>query len=341
MAITITLTADAEASTGIDFEAYVASYFSDFQFSGWPYILGGDGPYAGDEIVILDKLEKKPATTKVVVLDGEDFFYYFTGHTVSGSLASVRLATLGDSYEKDGSFDQNKSGHIKDISTSVEITGLSISNAEGVKGDFHNLVADLMATDAGHADASILIAALANDAQILNGSGKADTYTGTKFADVIRGNAGSDTLGGAGGNDNIDGGSGDDTAVFRGALADYTVTANGDGSVTIADKRSWRARRNRHAPPCRACADSATGASICPRPPIRRSRVRRRRTSSRAQPTTTQCSASPARIRSTAAAATIRLRAAAGRTSSRAGRAPIRSSSAHWRTAPRSRPVRI
>ena len=47
--------------------------------------------------------------------------------------------------------------------------------------------------------------------------------------------SGDDILTGGGGDDVIDGGGGNDIAVFHGAVSDYTVTANPDGSFSIED----------------------------------------------------------------------------------------------------------
>ncbi|MDG2522799.1 M10 family metallopeptidase C-terminal domain-containing protein [Caulobacter segnis] len=56
--------------------------------------------------------------------------------------------------------------------------------------------------------------------------------------DSITGNAADNKLEGRGGNDTIDGGAGTDTAVYSGARANYSWTANADGTITIRDLRS-------------------------------------------------------------------------------------------------------
>ena len=133
---------------GVDYNAYVDSYFADFAMDGFPMFLGGKGQYDGKQIVLLDELASKPANTKVMVLDGKDFFYYFTGHTVSGTLKTVTLGTLGKSYnKKDGSFDTGKGGKIDNVSAVVEISGLKISNPKEVRGDLHDTVYGLMGGD--------------------------------------------------------------------------------------------------------------------------------------------------------------------------------------------------
>ena len=98
--------------------------------------------------MLLDEIEAKPQNTKALILDGKDFFYYFTGHTVSGKLTTVSLATLGKSYnKKDGSFDTDKKGLIDNVSAAVEISGLDISNPKEVRGDLHNTIYGLMGGD--------------------------------------------------------------------------------------------------------------------------------------------------------------------------------------------------
>lgn len=55
-----------------------------------------------------------------------------------------------------------------------------------------------------------------------------DTFVGSAGHDVILAGGGDDVIRPSGGNDTIDGGSGFDTAIWSGALADYTVTRTGD-----------------------------------------------------------------------------------------------------------------
>jgi Ca2+-binding RTX toxin-like protein len=212
--MTVKIKLTAQNGKGVDYNEYVASYFADFTLTGWPYILGGDNTFEGEQIVLLDDLADKPADTKALILDGKNFFYYFTGHILSGKLETVRLATLGDSYnKKDGSFDQTKEGLIDNVSTAIKISGLSISNPKEVEGDLHDVIAALMGGDhsGGLADPDPLFAFINGAAQKLTGSNKGDTYSGTEFGDMVSGLGGSDRLSGMGGNDTIKGGDGNDT----------------------------------------------------------------------------------------------------------------------------------
>lgn len=80
----------------------------------------------------------------------------------------------------------------------------------------------------------------------LVGNGNANWIIGNDGYDLIKGQAGNDTLFGSDGddtlvggegNDTIDGGvgEGDNTAVFNGDAADYAITKNADGTVSVAD----------------------------------------------------------------------------------------------------------
>jgi Ca2+-binding RTX toxin-like protein len=210
--MTLTITLTAQNGAGVNFNTFMTSYFADFTLSGFPYILGGSSQFKGDQIVLLDQTEPTPQNTKAIVLDGSDFEYYFSGHTLSGTLTKVRLATLGNSYNSDGSFDI-VNNHIANISTSVEISGLSISNPLNVRGDFHNTVSALMGDghDGGTADPTLLNGFVWAEAHNVIGSTAADRYQGTAFGDTVRGNGGNDVLDGKAGNDSVLGGDGNDT----------------------------------------------------------------------------------------------------------------------------------
>ncbi|MEM8872833.1 MAG: putative Ig domain-containing protein [Planctomycetota bacterium] len=69
--------------------------------------------------------------------------------------------------------------------------------------------------------------------QLFGGSGQ-DRIDGGEGDDYIDGESRSDTLVGGSGNDTLVGGAGNDTAVYTGDWADYTVTDNGDGTLTVA-----------------------------------------------------------------------------------------------------------
>jgi hypothetical protein len=68
----------------------------------------------------------------------------------------------------------------------------------------------------------------------LYGKGGDDSLTGSPYDDFISGGTGDDTLRGGAGVNTLDGGDGTDTAVLVGQVSDYLVTANADGSTTMA-----------------------------------------------------------------------------------------------------------
>ncbi len=131
------------------------------------------------------------------------------------------------------------------IMTATDIEKITVN--AGSAGDSLTVNGDFSAT------------ALAEDGLTYNGEAGADTVnlsglssghgvtvTGGGNSDDIAGGAGNDTLAGSGGGDTFRGGRGDDTiagsgsgdtAVYSGNLADYDVTLNPDGSLTITDTR--------------------------------------------------------------------------------------------------------
>jgi hypothetical protein len=211
---------------GVDYNAYVDSYFADFAMDGFPIFLGGKGEYDGKQLLLLDKLEANPKDTKVMVLEGKDLFYYFTGHTVSGTLKSVTLATLGKSYKKGGEFKTDKKGLIAHTTDTVEISGLKISNPENVRGDLHNTVYALMGgahEGGGTSDPGLLLSFVNVQGHKVKGTKKGDAYKGTDFKDKVDLDKGDDVLNGAGGSDTLKGGKGKDTFVFDTALGASNV----------------------------------------------------------------------------------------------------------------------
>nr|WP_243850857.1 pre-peptidase C-terminal domain-containing protein [Rhizomicrobium electricum] len=68
----------------------------------------------------------------------------------------------------------------------------------------------------------------------LYGKGGDDSLTGSPYDDFISGGTGDDTLRGGLGTNTLDGGAGTDTAVLAGLASDYLVTANANGSTTMA-----------------------------------------------------------------------------------------------------------
>ncbi|WP_173947728.1 hypothetical protein [Microvirga terrae] len=77
---------------------------------------------------------------------------------------------------------------------------------------------------------------LANDVENLVLTGAGDNGgTGNYLGNAITGNGGANRIEGGGGDDWLDGGAGQDIAVFTGLLAEYTITRNPDGTLTVID----------------------------------------------------------------------------------------------------------
>ena len=74
-----------------------------------------------------------------------------------------------------------------------------------------------------------------NQKDVLLGGADEDELLGQGGNDVLRGGTGDDVLEGGTGDDRLVGNAGEDTAVFSGALADYTFTLNGNGTVDVED----------------------------------------------------------------------------------------------------------
>lgn len=73
---------------------------------------------------------------------------------------------------------------------------------------------------------------------IITGNADDNQLKGAGGADVLTGGGGADILFGGEGNDTIDGSDGNDTAQFNGNLADYTISNNGGGLITVVDVRN-------------------------------------------------------------------------------------------------------
>ncbi|XGA69590.1 hypothetical protein M5524_11035 [Duganella sp. BuS-21] len=72
----------------------------------------------------------------------------------------------------------------------------------------------------------------------LMGSIVGDVLSGDAGANLLRGLAGNDTLAGGGGNDTLIGGAGNNRAVFSGNQANYSISTNADGTVSVQDLRA-------------------------------------------------------------------------------------------------------
>jgi Ca2+-binding RTX toxin-like protein len=69
----------------------------------------------------------------------------------------------------------------------------------------------------------------------LTGTAAADRLVGTTGNDTINGGAGNDSINGGAGNDAINGGTGTNTVLYAGNRANYTITQNSNGTLTVTD----------------------------------------------------------------------------------------------------------
>lgn len=223
----IGVTLHKQGSNGVDYDATLDEYLNDFVSVGFPYMV------TDDQIVIIGELAG--ANTMIYVLDGDNMAYDLGTHTVSGELDEVTIGTLGDSYNSDGTFDTDAQDHITNYNEIVTYTGIDASNPAGVRGEFHEIVAELMYLGGSDArGAETFVDAIEDGGQNLSGSSRGDVFTGTNRDDVLSGMGGSDQLFGENGNDEIDGGNGGDT--LEGGTGFDTIHGGG-GNDEISGNR--------------------------------------------------------------------------------------------------------
>ncbi|RAH98953.1 hypothetical protein DLJ53_25320 [Acuticoccus sediminis] len=212
MTINVTLSNTGKVGTSYpsDFDDFVRSFVS----SGFPYM------EEDDQIIIIG--EGDGADTKIFILNGDNLAYDLGSHTVSGELDEVIVATLGDSFNDDGTFDLDSDGHIVNYDALIAFDNLDLSNSSSVRGDVHEIVAELMYLGSGDdRGTEVLDDALNGEAQHVEGSAGNDNYTGTPYDDTIYGNDGRDVILGGNGDDVIYGGDGIDVLV--GSAGDDTL----------------------------------------------------------------------------------------------------------------------
>lgn len=231
-----TITIDASGAAAMDFDDYVTGGFLEgTTVESFP-VFDNSAEFDGEQMLIS---YGEGAGAKYVTASG-DLGYYFNTHTLYGAVNTIEFGTRGaGSYDASGAF---VGGDVE-----LKITGLEFQNDRTPEADVeangtvHNFASAYMYGEAGEDDR---LDAFADDldayAQNYVGSEGADEVSTSNYADTIDGNGGADVLEGRGGGDAIDGGAGNDTAVFTGNRAQYTVTANADGTYTVTDKVSGR-----------------------------------------------------------------------------------------------------
>ena len=79
---------------------------------------------------------------------------------------------------------------------------------------------------------------------VVTGNDDGDHIYGGLSGDILTGGAGDDVLSGGGGNDALDGGAGTNTAVEAGNYANYIITHNNDGTISVSSGGETDALRN-------------------------------------------------------------------------------------------------
>lgn len=208
----------ANDGKGVDYDQTLDTYLNDFVSNGFPFM------ETDDQIVVLSKLAGK--NTKVFVLDGSNMDYDLGTHTVSGDLDTITIGTYGDSYNADGSFDTDGNDHITGYERTIVYSGLDAANGADTRGDFHEIVAELIYLGGMSARGTPTFDAVTTKGgQDVTGTNYADTYTGTDSGDIVDAMGGNDKIKGGGGNDELAGGGGNDTV--KGGSGKDDITGDG------------------------------------------------------------------------------------------------------------------
>lgn len=213
MTLKITLTADPTTGAGVDFNAGLESYFDGFTPFEMPWFLEPTGSTETTQILHLDTpTAGTEAETRVVMLEGQDFLYTFSNHSVSGTIQTIRLATLGAGWDAAAEDLALDGGVLTAQQDWITIEGLNIVNPAGEKGAVHDIVSGLMGggLNGTAADPDPILSHLFAEGHDVTGSSGNDRYSGTGFADTVQGGTGRDTLAGGAGADRLMGGSGAD-----------------------------------------------------------------------------------------------------------------------------------
>ncbi|GAA6200450.1 calcium-binding protein [Aquicoccus sp. SU-CL01552] len=232
--LTVQLFANETTGAGVDFEADFAAFFADFEPYSMPLFLA-EGADETTQIVHLEApTAGKESTARAVLVEGQDFYYTFSNHSVSGTIETIRLTRLGDAYDADtGELNYNDDGLVDTASEIITISGLSIYNEAGVMGDVHEVIKGFMG---GGLEGTAIDAAAfsefvwAEGHEVIGSTGN-DTYAGTKYADIVRGGKGADDLKGGNGADILSGGNGSDT-LSGGKGADRLSGGNGTDTLS-------------------------------------------------------------------------------------------------------------
>lgn len=208
MTIRIDLTANPDTGDGVNFNTDLIGHFEGYVPYQMPVFL----PEAANKATQILHLGTPQAgseqDTRIILLDGHDLDYTFSNHSESGTINTIRLGRFGSAVDPVTGALVTQNGRITDISETITLSNLSISNPAGVKGDVHELVGGPMGggLDGTDVDPQPILDQVWSQGHNLFGSTGNDTYTGTDHADIVRGAGGSDLLRGGAGADRFWGG---------------------------------------------------------------------------------------------------------------------------------------
>ncbi|WP_424985604.1 calcium-binding protein [Microbulbifer sp. S227A] len=227
MTLSIQLSLNPVTGAGIDFNADLVAHFVDFEPFQTPVFLPDSG--VTTQVLHLDTpTSGAEAETRVVLLEGEDFTYTFSNHSVSGTIETIRIGTLAEAWDEATEDLALENGLVGDMGDMITITGFNITNPVGVMGDVHEIVAGMMGggLNGTLADPTPIHDHIWAEAHDVTGTGVRDRYAGTTFGDTVRGGGGKDVLSGKGGGDTILGQGGADL-LHGGAGGDTLSGGNG------------------------------------------------------------------------------------------------------------------
>jgi len=217
------------------------------------FVAGGGSDLPEAQLEALLQLAERATTEVGFHNNAARFVVLFTDasfHTAADGLAAgITSANNGNAVINDGGVWENypEISMVKSALQAANIIPI-FAVAGGFEADYQGL-----ATQLGRgtvvtltANSSNIISAITTGlstattthiADAVGGSGN-DTLIGNVGDNALSGGAGHDTLNGGMGNDLLHGGAGTDTAVFSGAITDYSIVHNADGSTTVTDLRA-------------------------------------------------------------------------------------------------------
>ena len=199
MTFKIKLTADAQTGAGVNLKTGLRAFLESFAPYSLPLFLPESDEDTMQILHIDTPIEGDEAATPAVLLEGRDFLYTFSNHSVSGQLDSISFGSLGPAWDAAAEdLAVGSDGLVSAIAGSITLSELDVVNPVGEKGQVHEIVSSLMGggPDGTEVDPTPILDLVYSQAHDLRGSAGDDVYKGTAFDDSARGNRGDDLLNG-------------------------------------------------------------------------------------------------------------------------------------------------